>query len=81
MENFDKIIDITKRRLPDAEIYIMAFYTANLHLPWQSEESIQWMRLRTPENLACCNKKLKEISKKYKYYKAKYKKGIDSYVA
>lgn len=65
MDNFSKIIEITKNNLPAAQIYIMAFYPANLHLPWQTEESIQWMRLRTPENLARCNKQLQMIADEY----------------
>lgn len=65
MNNFCKIIEITKSKLPDTEIYIMAFYPANLHLPWQTEESIKWMELRTPENLTTCNMLLKDIAKKY----------------
>lgn len=65
MDNFGKIIKMTKDSLPDAKIYIMAFYPANLHLPWQTEESIQWMKFRTPENLAHCNEQLKEIAEKY----------------
>ena len=41
MDNFCKIIETTKDSIPNAEIYIMAFYPANLHLPWHTEEAIQ----------------------------------------
>lgn len=58
-------MEIIKSRIPDAEIFIMAFYPANFHLPWQTEQSIQWMKLRTPENLTLCNHELKEIAEKY----------------
>lgn len=68
MDNICKIIEITKSCLQETKIHIMAFYPANLHLPWQTEESIQWMKLRTPETLALCNKQLKEIAEKYGCY-------------
>ncbi len=66
MDNFCKIIEATKDNIPYAEIYIMAFYPANLHLPWHTEEAIQWMKLRTPENIQMCNEQLKKIANKYK---------------
>ena len=65
MENFCKIIETTKDSIPNAEIYIMAFYPANLHLPWHTEEAIQWMKLRTSENNRNCKEQLKEIENKY----------------
>lgn len=65
MDNICRIMEIIKFRIPDVEIFIMAFYPANLHLPWQTEQSIQWMKLRTPENLTLCNHRLKEIAEKY----------------
>lgn len=65
MDNFCKIIETAKDRILNAEIYIMAFYPANLHLPWHTEEAIQWMKLRTTENIRMCNEHLKEIANKY----------------
>lgn len=65
MDNICRIMEIIKSRIPNAEIFIMAFYPANLHLPWQTEQSIQWMKLRTSENLTLCNHRLKEIAEKY----------------
>lgn len=64
-DNICKIVEVTKSRLPGTQINLMAFFPANLHLPWQTEESIQWMKLRTPGNLALCNKHLKDIAAKY----------------
>lgn len=68
MDNFCKIIETTKDIIPNAEIHIMAFYPANLHLPWHTEEAIQWMKLRTSENIRMCNEHLKEIANKYECY-------------
>ena len=76
MENFCKIIETTKDSIPNAEIYIMAFYPANLHLPWHTEEAIQWMKLRTTENIRMCNEHLKEIANKYECYYIDCNAGI-----
>ena len=55
----------TQAVLPHTKIYLMAFYPANLHLPWQTKASIQWMKLRIPENLDRCNQALEEIAQTY----------------
>jgi len=41
MDNICRIMEIIKFRIPDVEIFIRGFYPANLHLPWQTEQSIQ----------------------------------------
>ena len=63
--NISQILEQTLATLPHTKIYLMAFYPANLHLPWQTKASIQWMKLRTPENLDRCNQALEEIAKTY----------------
>mgnify|MGYP000588663244 CR=1 FL=1 len=60
--NISQILEQTQAILPNTKIYLMAFYPANLHLPWQTKASIQWMKLRTPENLDRCNQALEEIA-------------------
>ncbi len=63
--NIRQILEQILAILPNTKIYLIAFYPANLHLSWQTKASIQWMKLRTPENLDCSNKTLEEISKTY----------------
>ena len=53
MDNYKKIMETIYEKLDKPEVYVMAFYPANLHLPWQTEESTEWMKLRTPENKFC----------------------------
>ena len=65
MENYKKILETACERLNHPDIYVMAFYPANLHLPWQTEESVSWMKLRTPENIDRCNKELQKIADAY----------------
>ena len=49
MDNICRIMEIIKFRISDVEILIMAFYPANLHLPWQTEQSIQAGAFECPE--------------------------------
>ena len=63
--NIRQILEQILAILPNTKIYLIAFYPSNLHLPWQIRVSIQWMKLRTPENLDRSNKTLEEISKTY----------------
>ena len=65
MDNYRKILEIIYEKLDKPEVYVMAFYPANLHLPWQTAESIEWMKLRTPENIERCNKELREIAESF----------------
>lgn len=63
--NIRQILEQTLAILPNIKIYLMAFYPANFHLPCQTRASIQWMKLRTPENLDRSNKTPEEIAKTY----------------
>lgn len=65
MANIRQILEQILAILLNIKIYLIAFYPANLHLPWQTRTSIQWMKLRTPENLDRSNKTPEEIAKTY----------------
>ena len=62
MTNYEKILTILKEKLPKTEVYMLAWYPANLHLPWQTPESIQWMQSRTVENIAECNRRAEALA-------------------
>lgn len=65
MDNYRRILEIVYEKLEKPTVYTMAFYPANLHLPWQSAESTEWMKLRTPENIGRCNEALNKISESF----------------
>lgn len=65
MANIRQILEQILAILLNTKIYLIAFYPANLHLPCQTRASIQWMKLRTPENLDRSNKTPEEIAKTY----------------
>ena len=61
--NIRQILEQILAILLNTKIYLIAFSPANLHLPCQTRASIQWMKLRTPENLDRSNKTPEEIAK------------------
>ena len=63
--NIRQILEQILAILLNTKIYLIAFYPANLHLPCQTRVSIQWTKLRPPENLDRCNQALEEIAKTY----------------
>ena len=63
--NYDKILSIARERLPDAEIYCMAYYPTNLHLPGQDEWAWGMLKDRTKENIAKCNSRVKALAEKH----------------
>ena len=65
MANIGQILEQILAILLNTKIYLIAFSPANLHLPCQTRASIQWMKLRTPENLDRSNKTPEEIAKTY----------------
>ena len=65
MANYEKILRIALDELPSAEILVMAYYPANLHLPNQTPQQQDMLRLRTKENLSACNRQLKVLAEKF----------------
>ena len=67
-ENYDRILQTAKERIPEAEIYCMAYYPTNLHLPWMTDARREGIRYRTKENIAACNERVKKLAEKYAYH-------------
>lgn len=65
MANYEEILRIATEVLPNVEIFVMAYYPANLHFPDQTEQQRELLKLRTKENLAVCNHALNELSQQY----------------
>ena len=66
-ESYERILRIAKERIPDTEIYCMAYYPANQHLPDTPEWGRQLMKERTKENLDECNRRIRVLAEKYGY--------------
>ena len=66
--NYEAILKAAKARIPDAEIYCMAYYPTNLHLPNQEPWAADMLAERTKENIAECNRRVAALAQKYGYH-------------
>ena len=60
-ENYESIISLARERLPEAEIYMMAYYPTNRHFP----SARDWAKERTLDNVRACNERAAALAKKY----------------
>ena len=67
-ENYEAILKTAKEKIPEAEIYCMAYYPTNRHLPGQNEWQAAMLKDRTPENIAACDARVEALAKKYGYH-------------
>lgn len=65
--NYEEILRRAKERIPQAEIYCMAYYPTNQHLPGQDLFSAGMLKDRTKENIAECNRRVQALAEKYGY--------------
>lgn len=63
--NYDTILRLARERLPEAEIYCMAYYPTNQHLPGQNEISRGMLKDRTKENIDACNRRIAALAEKH----------------
>ena len=61
--NYDKILSIVESKLPDIEIYMMAYYPINYEAA--TEEMKPCLRIRTNEKIAAANKAVQELAEKH----------------
>ena len=66
--NYEQILKTAKQRIPDAEIYCMAYYPTNRHLPNSQFWHREMLKERTPENIAECNRRVARLAEKYGYH-------------
>ena len=63
--NYEKILVQMKNKIPDAIVYLMAYYPVNRAMLDNMNVSI--FNTRTNENIAALNKKVKRLADKYEY--------------
>ena len=66
-DNYDKILKTAKEHLPGTQVYCMAYYPTNHHLPDANEWTRGMLKDRTLENIAECNRRVKGLAEKYGY--------------
>lgn len=74
--NYEKILQIAKEKIPEAEIYCMAYYPTNHHLPDQNEWTYAMLKDRTKENIAECSARVKALAEKYGYHYIDVNEGL-----
>lgn len=66
--NYDEILRTVRERLPQTQVFCMAYYPTNLHLPGNDDPGVLAMlKERTPENIAECCRRVKALAEKYGY--------------
>ena len=67
LTNYETILKQIKERLPECEVYMMAYYPVN---PTVAKEDFakQALKIRTKENLDMVNRQLAELAAKYQYH-------------
>ena len=64
-KNYEKILQTARERIPQAEIFCMAYYPTNRHLPDQNEWVRNMLKERTVENIAECNRRVAALAERY----------------
>lgn len=70
LKNYEYILTQIKERLPETEVYLMAYYPVNEHLP---EEKVAFgtsfmLKVRTLKNIEMVNGKIETMAQKFGYH-------------
>ena len=67
LTNYETILNQIKERLPETEVYMMAYYPVN---PVVASDEIKtyMLQIRTNENLQMVNRQMEELAAKYHYH-------------
>lgn len=64
LKNYEKILDILREKLPETEVYMMAFYPVNPELPDAPERMKLVLKVRTNAAIGDTNTKLAALAEK-----------------
>ena len=64
-ENYESILRIAREKLPNAQIYCMAYYPTNSHLQGLNEWQAATLKERTVENITVCNESVRVLAEQY----------------
>lgn len=66
MSNYERILQAAKEKIPEAEIFCMAYYPANHHV-CDTPSAKAMLKERTVENIAECNAGVRRLALQYGY--------------
>lgn len=67
LKNYEGILKQIKERLPNTEVYVMAYYPVKDDMPGNNMVAEHMLKVRTNENLNQVNLELKSLAEKYEY--------------
>lgn len=80
LKNYDKILKQIQNRLPDAEVYVMAYYPVNESAKSQIIPEGEWRELlfknRNNYTISLANTEVKKLAEKYGYHYIDVNKGL-----
>ena len=78
IENYDKIMDQIKERLPESEVYVMAYYPINAKADFGLDKSMKdtMFKTRTNPNIMEANDAVEELAIKYGFYFINVNEGL-----
>ena len=60
--NYEQILKLTRKRLPQTQIYLMAYYPVNPQVPAAREHGSHMLKVRTNENIALANSHIAQLA-------------------
>lgn len=76
LRNYEDILRRTKERLPETQVYVMAYYPVKENIPGNEEIAGHMLKVRTNENLRGVNRELEMLAEKYGYRYIDVNSGI-----
>lgn len=73
--NYAKILDQIKQRLPETEVYLMAYYPVNLTVADENAKKFM-LATRTNESLAMMNEAVEKLANTYPYHFINVNEGL-----
>lgn len=64
--NYRTILEIVRAKLPDTDVYLLAYYPVNGEIPQARQNPV--MQVRTNENIALANGAVKELAQAFGYH-------------
>lgn len=76
LQNYENILQQIKSRLPETEVYMMAYYPVKEDIPGNEMIAEHMLKVRTNDNLNQVNQELEKLADKYGYHYINVNDGI-----
>lgn len=76
LDNYEVVLRLCRERLPQAEIYLMAYYPVNGELSDDNPQAGMMLKVRTNENIALVNEHISQLAEAYGYHFINVNQGL-----